>query len=114
MFKTIGIIVLLIGIVFLLSWGSPGGSGGSIDGTLILGLGLAVLGIWLMQYDPIGDVKRDVAKGASSVIKGIQNDGDASVEKAKEKVKKVVDDTEATARKRIHSIAKELDELAEK
>ncbi len=113
MLKTIGILLLFVGVVFMLSPNGPGGAG-SIDLSLLLGLGLAIVGVWLLQYNPVADIANDVKEGATTVLRGIRDEGDAHIENAKKHVRKAADDAESTARRRIHSMAKELDELAEK
>ncbi len=121
MLKLIGIIFLLAGGIFLLSWGS--GPASSAMGSHLLDFGIGALllfvGFAIYTYDPLTDVKkkaiRVVEENIDHMRDRIPDDGEESFRKIEKetlsRVRNVQDETYDAARKRIHQLAKEVETL---
>ena len=120
--KTIGIILLGLGIIFLLIWSNTlNTQGGGFTADFFLGVILLLGGVGLLWYNPVEAAVNRVSSATERFMdrstalpaevkekaENVQQDAQKFVQETKKEVK----NAPASARKRINRIAKEIEDL---
>src|SRR5882672_2087946 len=95
--KTIGIAIALVGALAFLFW--DGGSS-AIGLNVVVGLLLVIVGVWMVQYDPVNEAKESIIRSGNETVKrmGItEDDAEQKIDQAADKAQKMVRDNQKAA-----------------
>lgn len=114
---SVGLIFLLIGIGYFLSWGNSG-TNANVVFDVIMGAIFVIIGFGFIRYkNPVEDATKKIANTMNRIMDDSANKISSSRE-AQESVKRIEADTQEavreireSARMRVHQIAKDIEDL---
>lgn len=113
--QTIGIVLVLIGVGFVLNWGSNDTTNYTFN--LIVGGVFIIVGIRLATLDPVAEAKAQIKGKADEIItraeKELPSGGKIkeTASRVEKEAKEGTEEIKESARKRINRIAKEVEDL---